>query len=145
MPFFYNGFKSGLKLKDSYAKINHNFTGVKKYSPITNIVVSGGNATYTLSNNRFVAGEKVSVSEINGSNQFAFLEKEISSVSGNNVVFTGFAPTGTYIADSNITDGTAGMMQSASGISTVSFMCYIPTGTDVSNNVLKIGSFTVKY
>jgi hypothetical protein len=65
MPFFYNGFKSGLKLKDSYAKINHNFTGVNKYSPITNIVVSDGNATYTLANNRFVAGENVSVSEIN--------------------------------------------------------------------------------
>lgn len=140
MPFFYNGFKSGLKLKDSYAKINHDFTGIKKYSPITNIVVSGGNATYTLSNNRFVAGEKVSVSEINGINQFAFLEKEISSVSGNDVVFTGFAPTGTYTADSSLTDGTAGMMQLASGISTVSFMCYIPSGTDVSNNVLKIGS-----
>lgn len=140
MPFFYNGFKSGLKLKDSYAKINHDFTGVKKYSPITNIVVSGGDATYTLSNNRFVAGDNVSVSEINGSNQFAFLNKTVSSVSGNNVVFTGFAPTGTYTADSDITDGTAGMMQSASGISTVSFMCYIPTGTDVSNNVLKIGS-----
>ena len=140
MPFFYNGFKSGLKLKDSYAKINHNFTGVKKYSPITNIVVSGGDATYTLSNNRFVAGDNVSVSEVNGSNQFAFLNKTVSSVSGNNVVFTAFAPTGTYTADSDITDGTAGMMQSASGISTVSFMCYIPTGTDVSNNVLKIGS-----
>jgi len=140
MPFFYNGFSSGLKLKDSYAKINHDFTGVKNYSPITNIVVSGGNATYTLSNNRFVAGDSVSVSEINGTNQFAFLQKTISSVSGNNVVFTGFAPTGTYTADSDITDGTAGMMQSASGISTVSFMCYIPTGTNVSNNVLKIGS-----
>lgn len=140
MPFFYNGFSSGLKLKESYAKINHNFTGVKNYSPITNIVVSGGNATYTLSNNRFTAGESVSVSEINGTNQFAFLQKTISSVSGNNVVFTGFAPTGTYTADSDITDGTAGMMQSASGISTISFMCYIPTGTDVSNNVLKIGS-----
>jgi hypothetical protein len=140
MPFFYNGFSSGLKLKDSYAKINHNFTGVKKYSPITNIVVSGGNATYTLSGNRFVSGDSVSVSEINGTNQFAFLQKTISSVSGNNVVFTGFAPTGTYTADSDITDGTAGIMQSASGISTVSFMCYIPTGTDVSNNVLKIGS-----
>lgn len=140
MPFFYNGFSSGLKLKDSYAKINHDFTGVKNYSPITNIVVSGGNATYTLSGNRFVAGDSVSVSEINGTNQFAFLQKTISSVSGNNVVFTGFAPTGTYTADSDITDGTAGMMQSASGISTVSFMCYIPTGTNVSNNVLKIGS-----
>lgn len=140
MPFFYNGFKSGLKLKDSYAKINHNFTGVKKYSPITNITVSGGNATYTLSNNRFVAGENVSVSEINGTNQFAFLQKTISSVSGNNVVFNSFAPTGTYTADSDLTDGTAGMMQLASGISTVSFMCYIPSGTDVSNNVIKIGS-----
>jgi hypothetical protein len=140
MPFFYNGFKSGLKLKDSYAKINHNFTGIKKYSPITNIAVSGGNAIYTLSNNRFVAGENVSVSEINGTNQFAFLQKTISSVSGNDVVFNSFAPTGTYTADSDLTDGTAGMMQLASGISTVSFMCYIPTGTDVSNNVLKIGS-----
>ena len=140
MPFLYNGFNSGLKLKNSYTKINHNFTGVNKYSPITNIVVSGGNATYTLSNNIFLANENVSVSEINGTNQFAFLNKAISSVNGNNVVFNGFAPTGTYTPDSDLTDGTAGMMQSSSGISTVSFMCYVPSGTNVSNNVLKIGS-----
>jgi hypothetical protein len=67
MPFFYNGFKSGLRLKNSYAKINHNFTGIKKYSPITNITVSNGSAIYTLSENPFVSGENVSVSEINQS------------------------------------------------------------------------------
>jgi hypothetical protein len=74
------------------------------------------------------------------SENFDFLNKTISSVSGNNVIFSGFEPTDTYVVDTDLTDGTAGMMQLASGISTVSFMCYIPTGTNVSNNVLKIGS-----
>jgi hypothetical protein len=74
------------------------------------------------------------------SESFDFLNKTISSVSGNNVTFSGFEPTETYILDTDLTDGTAGMMQLASGISTISFMCYIPTGTNVSNKVLKIGS-----
>jgi hypothetical protein len=65
MPFFYNGYKSGLRLKNSYAKISHNFTSVQKFAQITNISVSGGNATYTLEDNPFVSGEIVSVSEIN--------------------------------------------------------------------------------
>ena len=140
MPFFYNGFSSGLRLKNSYTKINYNFNSINKYSAITNISVSGGNATYTLSNNTFIAGDVVSVSEINGTNQFAFVSKEVSSVSGNNVIFNDFAPTGTYTVDNGTVDGTAGVMQTASGISTVSFMCYIPSGTDVSNNIIKIGS-----
>lgn len=140
MPLFYNGYNSGLKVKDSYAKINHNFTGMNKYSSITNISVSGGNATYTLSNNTFSAGDVVTVSEINGTNGFAFLEKTISSVSGNDVVFNGFSPTGTYTVDSDLSDGTAGSMQLASGISTISFMCYIPSGTDTANKIIKIGS-----
>jgi hypothetical protein len=74
------------------------------------------------------------------SENFDFLNKTISSVSGNDVIFSGFEPTDTYVVDTDLTDGTAGMMQLASGISTISFMCYIPTGTNVSNNVLKIGS-----
>ena len=215
MPFFYNGYASGLKLKNSYAKINHNFTSVQSFAQITNIVVSGGNATYTVSDNPFIAGDIVSVSEINGTNQFAFLSKAVSSVSGNNIVFTGFAPTSTltsasynsatsatftvnlstqifsigqvisisnvtdgtynqtvtvtsiggtsgaytftatgtgftnvagtggiyYILDGDSTDGTAGVMQLTSGISTVSFMAYIEStttpGTDLK--IIKIG------
>jgi len=141
MPFFYNGYKSGLRLKESYAKINHNFTSVQKFAQITNVSVASGNATYTLVDNPFVAGDIVSVSEINGTNQFAFLSKAVSSVSGNNIVFTGFAPTGTYAAESEGSDGTAGVMQLTSGISTVSFMAYIEStttpGTDLK--IIKIG------
>jgi len=142
MPFFYNGYSSGLKLKTSYAKINHDFTSVQKFAQITNIVVSGGNATYTLVDNPFVAGDIVSVSEINGTNQFAFTSRTISSVSGNNIVFTGFAPTGTYVAESTGSDGTAGVMQTASGISTVSFMAYIESASTPGTalKIIKIGN-----
>lgn len=147
MPFFYNGYSSGLKLKTSYSKINHNFTSVQKFSQITNIVVSGGNATYTLEDNPFIAGDIVSVSEINGTNQFAFSNKTISSVSGNNIIFTGFAPTGTYVAESTGSDGTAGVMQLASGISTVSFMAYIESNSTPGTalKIIKVGDkqFTV--
>jgi len=141
MPFFYNGYKSGLRLKESYAKINHNFTSVQKFAQITNVSVANGNATYTLVDNPFVAGDIVSVSEINGTNQFAFLNKTVSSVSENNIIFTGFAPTGTYTAEAGGSDGTAGVMQLASGIRTVSFMAYIEStttpGTDLK--IIKIG------
>jgi hypothetical protein len=142
MPFFYNGHSSGLKIKKSYAKINHNFTSVQKFAQIVNIVVDSGNATYTLSDNPFVAGEIVSVSEINGSNQFSFANKAISSVSGNNIIFTGFSPTGTYTPESSESDGTAGVMQLASGISTVSFMLYVDSESIPSTplNVLKVAS-----
>lgn len=141
MPFFYNGYSSGLKLKTSYAKINHNFTSVQKFSQITDVTKANGNATYTLVDNPFVAGDIVSVSEINGTNQFAFLSKTISSISENNIVFTGFDPPGTYSAESAGSDGTAGVMQLASGISTVSFMAYIDStttpGTDLK--IIKVG------
>ena len=141
MPFFYNGYSSGLKLKTSYAKINHNFTSVQKFAQITNVSVASGNATYTLEDNPFIAGDIVSVSEINGTNQFAFLNKAVSSVSGNNIVFTGFAPTGTYSAESTGSDGTAGVMQLGSGISTVSFMAYIGSTTTPGTNlkIIKVG------
>ena len=142
MPFFYNGYSSGLKLKTSYAKINHNFTSVQKFAQITNVSVASGNATYTLEDNPFIAGDIVSVSEINGTNQFAFLNKAVSSVSGNNIVFTGFAPTGTYSAESTGSDGTAGVMQLASGISTVSFMAYIDSTTTPATplNIIKLAN-----
>lgn len=141
MPFFYNGYSSGLKLKNSYAKINHDFTSVQKFAQITNIAVSGGNATYTLVDNPFSSGDVVSVSEINGTNQFAFISKTISSVSGNDIVFTGFAPTGTYTAESTGSDGTAGVMQLTSGISTVSFMAYIESASTPGTalKIIKIG------
>jgi hypothetical protein len=141
MPFFYNGYKSGLKLKESYSKINHNFTSVQKFAQITNVVVSSGNATYTVEDNPFIAGDIVSVSEINGTNQFAFSSKSISSVSGNNIVFTGFAPTGTYAAESTGSDGTAGVMQLTSGISTVSFMAYIESSATPGTalKIIKVG------
>jgi hypothetical protein len=142
MPFFYNGYSSGLKLKTSYAKINHNFTSVQRFAQITNVSIDGGNATYTVVDNPFVAGDTVSVSEINGTNQFAFASKTISSVSGNNIVFNGFAPTGTYTAESEGSDGTAGVMQLTSGISTVSFMAYIDSATTPATrlNIIKVAS-----
>jgi hypothetical protein len=215
MPFFYNGYKSGLKLKTSYAKINHNFTSVQKFAQIANITTASGNTTYALSDNPFLAGDVVSVSEINGTNGFAFLNKTISSVSGNNVTFNSFVPTSTitsasynsatsatfttplttqifsvgqvisisgvtggsynktvtvsaiggtsgaytftatgtgftnvagtggfyYILDSDLTDGTAGVMQLGSGIRTVSFMAYIESATTPGTalKIIKIG------
>ena len=215
MPFFYNGYSSGLKLKESYAKINHNFTSVQNFAQITNITTASGNTTYTLTDNSFLANNVVSVSEINGTNGFAFLNKTINSISGNNVTFNSFVPTSTitsasynsatsatfttplttqifavgqvisisgvtggnynqsvtvtaiggtsgaytftatgtgftnvagtggfyYILDSDLTDGTAGVMQLGSGIRTVSFMAYIESATTPGTalKIIKIG------
>ena len=138
MPFFYNGYKSGLKLKESYAKISHDFTSVQKFAQITG--VTGG--VYTLDDNPFIVGDLVSVSEINndnGTTLFSCNSKVVSVSSGNNITLTDHSPNGTYVPESEdgLIDGTAGVMQLASGISTVSFMAYIEKGSG-SGNLLKI-------
>ena len=150
MPFFYNGYKSGLKLKESYAKISHDFTSVQKFAQITN--VSGG--VYTLDDNPFIVGDTVSVSEIQGTQgttPFSCDSKVVSVSSGNNITLTSYSPNGSYITEANATtelpDGTAGVMQLTSGISTVSFMAYIESESNpgTSLKIIKIGNsqFTV--
>lgn len=144
MPFFYNGYKSGLKLKTSYAKINHDFTSVQKFAQITN--VSSG--VYTLSDNPFIVGDVVSVSEIQGTQgttPFSCESKVVSVSSGNNITLTSYSPDGSYITEANATaelpDGTAGVMQLTSGISTVSFMAYIESSTTPGTalKIIKVG------
>jgi hypothetical protein len=145
MPFFYNGYKSGLKLKESYAKISHDFTSVQKFAQITN--VSGG--VYTLDDNPFIVGDTVSVSEIQGTQgttPFSCDSKVVSVSSGNNITLTGYSPNGSYVTEANATtqlpDGTAGVMQLTSGISTVSFMAYIEKGSGSGNSlkIIKVGN-----
>ena len=67
-PFFYNGNKSGLRIKNSYAKIIQDYAFPTKMSHITSASKTGSTLYYTVSDNTFSSGDKVVVSEVYNDN-----------------------------------------------------------------------------
>lgn len=142
MPFFYNGFNSGLKLNKSYAKINHNFTAIQPFVEISG-ATKGTTTTYTVKDNIFKVNDLVTVSDLSDS-IFNFSDaKSIASINESNKTIT--VNHNSSAAASNLSNQ-EGYAQTPSGISSVMFMCYIPkqtTGTALK--VIRIGDkqFTI--
>jgi len=67
-PFFYNGNKSGLRIKNSYAKIIQDYAFPTKMSHITSASKTGSTLYYTVRDNTFSSGDKVVVSEVYNDN-----------------------------------------------------------------------------
>lgn len=141
MPFFYNGYSSGLKLKNSYAKINHNFTAVQAFAEIT-AATKGTSTVYTVTDNSLKVGELITVSGLTvGAFNFT-TAKAITAVDLVNKTITVAHDTS---SSSNLSSQ-EGYAQIVSGISSAMFMCYVPkqtTGTAL--NIITIGtnSFTI--
>jgi len=70
-PFFYNGYSSGLKIKDSYVKITQDYTFPSIIQTINSATKTGSTLYYTLNENNFSNGDKVVVSQVyNNSNNY---------------------------------------------------------------------------
>jgi len=63
-PFFYNGNKSGLRIKNSYAKIIQDYAFPSKINNIVSASVNGSFLNYVLEKNNFNHGDKVIVSGV---------------------------------------------------------------------------------
>ena len=141
MPFFYNGYSSGLKLKTSYAKINHNFTAVQAFTEIT-AAAKGTSTVYTVTDNSLRVGEFITVS---GLSVAAFNFTTAKEITGVDLVNKTITVSHNTSSASDITSQ-EGYAQIASGISSVMFMCYIPkqtTGSALTVITIKDNIFTI--
>ena len=136
-PFFYNGNKSGIKIKNSYVKITQDYAFPSKVSQITAAQSSGSDTIFTVTDNQFVSGNKIVISEVYSTTQWnQSTPLTISSVSGNDVtVPLNSSSFSTYTTNEEY----QGNISIASGIQTVSFMAYIPS-TTTSADLIKVGS-----
>jgi len=135
-PFFYNGNKSGIKIKNSYVKITQDYAFPSKVGHITAAQSSGSDTIFTITDNQFVSTNKIVVSEVYSTTQWnQSTPLTISSVSGNDVtVPLNSSSFYTYTTNENY----QGNMSIASGIQTVSFMTYIPS-TTTSADIINVG------
>lgn len=67
-PFFYNGNKNGIKIKDSYVKITQDYGFPSKFNNIVSASVNGSYLNYVLEKNNFNHGDKVIVSGVYNDN-----------------------------------------------------------------------------